>query len=185
MKKNLAIVAVLAGAVLVTAYFNISGRQVIITIPEAEIQATLQNKLPFSQTHYQVLQVTLDNPKVSLQEDGNRVKLNLDLVLNITEEEQAGVLTGSVDISGGIRYEKDAGQFFLHDPHIESINMPGMNEEISVKLKSAFAKMLPVLYGQNPIHILSDKEIAESSDKLLLGNIVVKNRELVVRLGRE
>ena len=185
MKKIVVGVALLLCAIVVAGYLNISERRHIITIPETDIQAALQSRLPLTQTYYGSLRLTLDNPRVSLDADKNRINTVLDLALNVRESDIDPDRAGTVAVSGSVRYQGSTGEFYMLDPYVENISVPDLGEDNAVRLKSALAMMLPVFYSQNPIYTLDAGAISEPADGLLLGDVVVRDKALIVSLGRK
>ncbi len=123
MKKGVTIVGVILLVVIAGAYFYFSGKEYVFRFSESEIQNTLEKSLPLTKTYLFIIQVTLKNPRVQLENGSSRVNAGLDIELNITVGQNHEPLGGSVDVSGGVRYVSETGQFFLTDPNIDRLQI--------------------------------------------------------------
>lgn len=168
---------------LAGTYFYFAGKEYTIRLTEAQIQSKLENKMPLSKSVFFIFKVTLDNPRVKLENGSSRINAGMDVLLNITVNKQPIPLGGSIDVSGGIKYNPETAQFFLTDPVIENLKVQGLPEKHTNKANKALSKVLTEFYKKNPIYTLKAKDAKKAAAKLLLKNIVVKNKELVVTLG--
>ena len=183
MKKVTISVAFVLLISIVAAYFYFSGKEFIVRISEETIKAKMAEKMPLSKTYLFVFQVTLDNPRVDLTNGSERINAGMDVVLNIKLTKEKKPFGGSVDISGGIRYLPEEGQFYLTDPKIEDLSIQGVPEKYSAKARKVLEKALSEYYQQHPIYQLKSKDIKQAAAKLVLKKVMVENEELVVFLG--
>jgi hypothetical protein len=183
MKKGAAIGGIILVVLLASAYFYFSGKEYVFRFTESEIQNTLETNLPLTKTYLFIIQVTLKNPRVQLENGSRRVNAGLDVVLNITVDQNPEPLGGSVDVSGGVRYLSETGEFFLTDPNIERLHIQGVSEGYTDKVNSALTKALAEYYSEHPIYKLSSFDAKQVTVKMVLRNVVVENQELVITLG--
>ena len=101
MKKIAIIVGVLVLVSAIGAYFYFAGKEYELRFTESKIEEMLASKLPLTKTYLFIIQVTLDNPRVMLENGSNRVNAGMDVSLNITINNNADPLGGSIDVSGG------------------------------------------------------------------------------------
>jgi hypothetical protein len=175
----LATVALLAGG----AYYYLYGRKFVYRFTQADLQAALSTRLPLERTYLFVVQVTLDNPRVVLVEGSDRVNAGLDIALNIRVGDSPIPLAGSVDASGGIRYEPNGGQFFLTAPKIERLDLQGIPEKYASRASGALSVALGEYYASHPIYTLNTLNAKQAAAKLTLQSVVVEHQQLVVTLG--
>ena len=183
MKKKAIIVGVVLLVVTASAYFYFAGKEYVIRFSESDIQNTLEKSLPLTKTYLFIIQVTLENPRVQLENGASRVNAGLDVVFNITVGQNLEPLGGSVDLSGGVRYVSETGQFFLTDPIIEHLQIQGVPDLYTEKINSALSKALSEHYSENPINTLSTLDAKQATVRLVLKKIIVENQELVITLG--
>ena len=73
-KAAIAILAVLIAGF--GAYLYFSGKEYVVRIPESDLQAKLEEKLPLTKTYLLFFELTLENPRIRLQNGSKRVKAN-------------------------------------------------------------------------------------------------------------
>lgn len=183
MKKGAIIVGIVLLVAIASAYFYFAGKEYVFRFSETEIQNTLEESLPLTKTYLFIIQVTLENPRVQLENGSSRVNAGLDVVLNITVGQNPDPLGGSVDVSGGVRYVSESGQFFLTDPMIERLQIQGVSDIYTEKVNSALSKALSEYYSENPIYTLSALDVKQATVRLVLKKVIVENQELVITLG--
>ena len=183
MKKAAIISSIAILSLLVGAYVYFAGKEYVYRFSESQIQESLQEKLPLTNTYFFIIQVSLKNPRVQLENGSNRVNAGLDVEFNITVNNNPNPLGGSVDASGGIRYVSEEGQFLLTDPVIERMSVQGISQEYLEKANSARTKALADYYSKHPIYTLSTLDAKQTAARMVLKNVVVENRELVITLG--
>lgn len=183
MNKNLITVAVITLLLLIGAYFYFSGKEYSIRLTEPVIQTKLAEKLPITKTYLLIFQLTLSNPRVQLNNGSSSVNAGLDVVLNITIGENSKPLGGTVDVSGGIRYAAENGQFFLTNPKIENVEIQGIKPKYTNKVNASVTKFLNEYYEKNAIYTLKSSDKKQAVAKMILKNVIVENKELVITLG--
>ena len=175
----LAAVALLAGG----AYYFLYGRKFVYRFTQVELQEALSARLPIQRTYFFVIQVTLDHPRVVLVEGSDRVNAGLDIALNVRLGESGVPLTGSVDASGGIRYEPTEGKFYLTSPLIERLNLQGLPEKYVSRASTALSLALSEYYASHPIYTLNTFDAKQAAAKMTLKSVKVEQQQLVITLG--
>lgn len=183
MRKNLIILGVLLVFVAVGAYLHFEGREYTFRFTESQLHDKLAERLPLRKTYLLIFQVVLDNPRLLLVDGSDRVNAGLDVTLNFRINNEPLPLGGELDVSGGIRYEESEGQFYLTDPIIEKLNVQGIPASITDRVNSVLTRALGEYYADRPINTLRKSDVKQAAARLLLKNVVVRNRELVITLG--
>lgn len=178
MSAMVILIAVAAGT-----YYYFFGKEYIVRLTEPEIQEKLEEKLPLTKTYLFIINVTLDNPRVNLQDGSSRVSAGLDVVFNITLNKNPKPLGGKVDASGGILYLAEKGQFFLTNPVVENLDVQGIPRQYTDKANIALSKALAEYYENHPIYTLHATDVKQAAARMILKNVIIENRELVVTLG--
>lgn len=183
MKKVAIAAVVILIAVVAGTYYYFSGKEYVVRLSEPEITEKLEEKLPLTKTYLFVIQVTLDNPRVHLENGSKRVNAGLDVVFNITLNKNPKPIGGKVDASGGILYLAEKGQFFLTNPVVENLQVQGIPAEYTNKLNTALTKALAEYYKKRPIYTLRVTDAKQAVARMVLKDVIVENRELVITLG--
>ncbi len=183
MKKVAIISGVGVALLLGAAYLYFAGKEYVFSFSEAEIQQKLEKNLPLTKAYFLIIQVTLKNPRVQLQNDSDKVNAGLDVVLNMTVNQNALPLGGSLEVSAGIRYVDEEGEFFLTDPAIEKLQVQGISEKYIEKANSALTMALSEYFENYPIYTFSSLDAKQVTARMVLKSVVVENQKLVVTLG--
>lgn len=183
MQKLVLTFAVVLLVSLLGAYLYFGGRDYEFRFSEDELRAKLSKRLPIERTYLFIFQVVLDRPRVTLVEGSDRVQAGLDVGLNIHINDEPLPLGGSVDASGGVRYDPAEGAFYLTDPVVESVAIQGVPGTYTGSVNSILTKAIAEYYKNRPIYTLKDTDVKQAAAKLVLKSVVVKDRQLVVTLG--
>ena len=183
MNKKAVAAVIIVIATLAVAYFYLSGTEYEVRLSELDIRQKLEEKLPLTKTYLLIVQVTLDNPRVHLEEGSSRVAVGMDVMFNVTINKNPNPLGAKVDASGGIIYLAETGQFFLVEPEIENLEIQGIPQEYIEKVNLALSKALEEYYRDHPIYTLRSTDVKQAAARMVLKNVTVENKELVVTLG--
>jgi hypothetical protein len=173
------LIAVAAGG----AYYYFYSRRYVYRFTEAQLQEALSQRLPFTKTYLLIFQVTLDHPRVNLANGSDRVQAGLDITLNVHMADDRSAIGGSIDASGGIRYDPKVGQLFLTQPKIERLELQGAPEQYTSRASAAISKALDTYCADHAIYTLNTSRAKEVAARLVLKSVTVEEHQLVVTLG--
>ena len=165
------------------AYYYFSGKEYVVRIPESQIEEALEKKLPLTKTYLFIIDVTLKNPRVDLENGSDRVAGGMDVVFNIKVNGNPKPFGGGIDLSGNVSYSPEGGEFYLLDPVIEHFSVQGIAEGIQPRVNKAIAKALSDYFNSNPIYTLKRSDIKQAAAYAVLKGVVVEGNDLVVILG--
>lgn len=183
MKKISIRVAVIILFIVSGVIYHFYGKVYEFRFSKTQLQEKLNEKLPYTKTYLFIFQVTLDNPRVNLKNGSNRINAGLDIILNIYENKESLPLGGSLDLSGGIKYVAENGEFFLTDPTIDQLSVQGIPQKYTKKANLFLRKSIGEFYSKHPIYTLKQYDLKQLAAKTILKDVIVENNELVVRLG--
>jgi len=173
----IALVAVGAGAAW---YFH--GREYVVRLDQAALDARLRERFPFSESLL-ILRADFTNPRVQLTDGSSRVAMGFDVALNVTVEREPRTLGGKVDVDAGIRYEPADGTFHLDDPVVQRLDVDGVPERYREVAKRLVTKAFREFVETRPVHTLHAFDVKQATARLLLKSVVVEHGELVITLG--
>lgn len=183
MKKNIIFILLITITALATLLIFFYGKQFIIRVSETELRMKLAEKLPITKTYLVIFNITLSNPRVDLMNGSDRINSGLDITLDINLLNEISTFNGSVDISGGLRYNHETGEFFVTDPQVEKLSIKGIPEKYTDKINLVISKALNQYYQSRPIYILKPTDIKKTAARLVLKKVMVENEHLVITLG--
>ncbi len=183
MSKAIWIVALVVLIAMGAAYFFFVGKEYQVILTEEQIREKLEARLPITKRYFLIIELTLSNPRVDLENGSNRVLAGLDAVLNIKINNNPIPLGGTVDASAGVTYVPEEGQFFLVDPVVENLGIQGIPAKWQTKVNEAASKALAEYFEVNPIYTLKRANLKQAAARAVLKNVVVENNQLVITLG--
>ena len=183
MPKSIIALVVVLAAMLGGAYLYFSGKEYMVTFSENEIVEKVSANVPYSETYLLIFRVTLDNPRIDLEPGSDRINGGMDVTLNIKVRNEEEFLGGSIDISGGLRYQPQTAEFFLEDPLIEDLQIVGVPEqhkETSIKVMNI---ALNEYFNTEPIYSLQGLDAKKAVARMILKSFEIKEETIVVVLG--
>ncbi|MGR8929869.1 MAG: DUF1439 domain-containing protein [Gammaproteobacteria bacterium] len=183
MKKTIWISTTLILLTSICAYYYFSKSAYEIRITEDQIREKLASQLPLTKRYFFIIELTLANPRVSLTNGSSRVTAGLDAELTIKITNPPTPLKGTIDISSGISYRSETGEFFLTDPKIENLQMQAIPDKFQAQIEQAVSIALTEYFDKNPVYTIRKSDAKQAAIRLVLKNVVVENNELVVTLG--
>lgn len=138
-----------------------------------QIERELSKSFPVTRS-YSVLSVELSNPRVLLQQGGDRIGLKLQATAGVAILKA----TGSVTVSGRLRYEQASSQFFLDEPEVTSLELPGLPETQQPQLLDTINVAVKATLPTVPIHRLE-----EGGKKMFLRAVRVEDGQVIAELG--
>jgi len=174
--------AVLVFLVAGTGYWLL-GRSHELRLSEAQLQQALEARLPVSRVFRLIVEVRIEHATLSLLDDSNRVRGEVDVALNLLLGRSGRPLIGSLAFSSGIRYAPQQGQFFLDAPLIERVVLPGIPQRQTEKVRESVAGALSEFLSRTPVYTLKDDDVRQAAARLVLQEVRVDGKELVLRMG--
>jgi hypothetical protein len=122
-----------------------------------------------------VLFMELAEPKVLLQSGSDKVGLTLRASVGVAVLRLEGLVT----VRGKLRYDSDAGLFFLDAPEVVSFEVPGLPAANQQQVFGLVSEVTQVFLPTVPIHRVEKN----SSAKMLLKSVRVEDGRLIAELG--
>lgn len=183
MRKILLLRALILATLLGTGCLYFSERDFSLHFTEAQLQEKLNAKSPVTKTYLGIFNITLENARVHLLNGSQKASIGIDVVLNLKGVGGYPPLVGKIEVSSGITYAPETAQFFLIDPVIESLAIPGIPKNYAERVTLALTKALVVYYAEHPVYQLKSTDYKQAAARFVLKGVVVENKELVLKLG--
>lgn len=169
-----------AGAVL---WVLSSSEGYVLSFTEDELQARLEENLPYEKRYLYVFKVTLDHPRFDLVEGSDRIAGGVDVILTSKLGASDRPLAGAVDLSGRLRYDPGEGAFYLADPVVDKLGVEGLSDRHAKKANEAISLALAEFFRTRPIYVLEPDRAPKAAAQMMLKDVTVKDGRLVVTLG--
>ncbi len=123
--------------------------------------------------------VVFNNPKVLLEEEGNRVGLKVDL--KVSAYGRTG--TGSLTSTGKLAYRPENGTFYLSELRIADITLDGV-PQFAMKMVTDYVQgTLDKMTPNIPVYTFKESSLKERAAKLVLQTVEVKPGKVVATVG--
>lgn len=182
MRIGMFILAGLAVGAAAVFWMLSSEKGYVLRFSEADLKARLEQSLPYEKRYLYVFNVTLDHPRFDLVEGSDRIAGGVDVILHVKFGGEKP-LSGSVDLSGGLRYDAAQRAFFLADPVVETISVEGVSARHANKANEAISLTLAEFFRTRPIYVIEPDDAPKAAAYMLLRDVTVSDGHVVVTLG--
>jgi hypothetical protein len=156
------------------------GERFEVILDEAELQAKVEEPFPIEK-QYLLFQVTLKEPKVHLLPDANRLEVEMQIGVKVKGLETE--FRGLASVTGRIRYLPEKASFFLDDPQVQRLKLPGIPERFTSRANELVELALREWYERFPIYRLKEGRFKHEVARLVLQKMEVRNQKLILTLG--
>ena len=178
-----ALAALLLATGVAVAYFVFTGTELTLTLTQAELETRLDAKFPLTKKHLGLFEVKYSNPRIVLMPDADRLRFAMDAELGNLIGQAGNRLSGTAEVTGGLRYDAERYEFYLTDPKVERIDIEGIPDSIASKVEPAFQTLAQEALERLPIYKLEPTDIKKVTARTVLKRIAVSNGNLVMVLG--
>jgi len=173
----------LAGACVIggalTGCSTLSGpRQV--EIPLAKLQAGLDRRFPMDNRLFDLLDLRLSHPRLTLLPDADRVAVSLEAYVAPPFMQQA--FTGSLALSGRLYVDAARGAVFMTEPHVDNFTLSGIDAAYQRQLAGAANKLMGQLVRDVPVYNFRMEDLRYAGIQFVPTRLVTTRNGLLVTL---
>ena len=183
MKRAITISAAIIAIALVGAFVYFKGKRYEIVIPQEKIDSTLSETFPATKNYLIVFDITYSNPQVTLLAEEDRVRVGLDVILNIRLNGEPKKLGGGATVTSAIRYDSETQEFFLDDAVFDRLEIHGVPGKWLKKVTEVASEAAKEFVQSKPVYRLEAKDAKTTAAKLLLKDFEVREQAIYVTLG--
>jgi hypothetical protein len=169
----------------ISGYFLLSDRQskselLTLKFTEAEVQEKLSRKFPREEKILGLIQIIIEEPKVSFMGSDNRIRLatSAQVLIPFVKKEEI-----RATFSSSLRYQPEDHTLRISDYEIEEIATDRLPDEYEGPVRAAFTVAARELLDDQIVHTVDDKEFEGKLTRLFLQELKVKKGTLEVVLG--
>lgn len=179
------LLATLAAACTLAALAGCASAQPSYTISAAQLQQALAKRFPRSYPVAGLLDLQLQQPRLTLLPERNQLNAVLDLAAT-GPLLQARRYTGAFDVDFGLRYEPSDHSIRAHNLRVNALRLDGLQPPAAALLQRYGQQLADQSLREVVLHQLTGADLALADG---LGvqpqSITVTPRGLVVRLGAQ
>lgn len=173
--------------IFATLVWQFGNQKYQISLSEEQILTKLNEKFPYKKTYFFIIDLNFLNPQLALENGSDRIAFGCDVETNLKIENKiedtTPPLRGSIKLSGTIRYDATAGEFFLDEPRVEKLDIDGIPDKWRSKLNNAITHAIPEFLSHAPIYKLHPTDIKKAAIRLFLLDVKVINKNLIITMG--
>lgn len=179
---GLAVLATLliAGCSTLQAVGALLGNEV--TFSQPQLQQALNRNFP---KHYDKLgglvSITLLNPRLSIPQGSDRLRLDFDLGLGALGRDSASP-TGRFALTSALRFDPATRGLHLQDPSIESVDVPSLGGTMNSSTRGLLNSWLVDYARDEPVYRF-DNNLLDRLGARRIGSTQIENGVVVVHLG--
>lgn len=161
--------------------FCLWGRRFDIVVTQQEVQQAVNSRLPISKSILKAAEVKLENPVVTLDDNDNCIHADIDCRLHIQ-----GVpfdMKGTLKLAGRLEYQAHQGAFYLHELHIEKLDLKGIPGHWEDKARDGIAKVAREALKTFPVYRLKDGKPRDQAARLVLKEVRVEQGKLILTMS--
>lgn len=171
--------AMLAGALILTGCSTLSGpRQV--EIPLAKLQAGLDRRFPMDNRLFELLDLRLSHPRLSLLPDTDRVAVSLEAYVAPPFMQQS--FTGSLALSGRLYVDAARGAVFITEPHVDGFTLSAIDGSRQQQLAGAANRLMDKLVRDVPVYNFRLEDLRYAGIQFVPTRLVTTRNGLLVTL---
>jgi len=151
-----------------------------VEIPLAKLQAGLDRRFPMDNRLFDLLDLRLSHPRLTLLPDADRVAVNLEAYVAPPFMQQA--FTGSLALSGRLYVDAARGAVFMTEPHVDNFTLSGIDPTYQRQLAGAANKLMGRLVSDVPVYNFRMEDLRYAGIQFVPTRLVTTRNGLLVTL---
>lgn len=164
-----------ATALLNGCGYGFSDGKLTMDFSPLQIQNAIAPKFPVENCPTPITCIKLQNPKVSLPENSDRIQLNFDAVVTLLQQP----ITGTAVVSAKPRYQSTSGEVFLDNTLFQDVQMPGISANVTKAITQYGSALAQLTLERTPIYSFKNAS-AEKIAKMGIADVKVVDGKLRV-----
>jgi Protein of unknown function (DUF1439) len=170
------IAAILFTTTLLTGCgYGFSDGKLTMDFSPLQIQNAITPKFPVENCPTPITCIKLQNPKVTLPDNSDRIQLNFDAVVTLLQQP----ITGTAVVSAKPRYQSSSGEVFLDNTLFQDIQMPGVSANVTKAITQYGSALAQLTLERTPIYSFKNAS-AEKIAKMGIADVKVVDGKLRV-----
>ena len=169
----------LAASCICRADYNVwSGEY---TFGQQELQSTIARQFPRTLRYMQLFEVTLSNPRLSMNSHSNRVISVVDLQID-NKLLMSKPVNGTLSLSSALKYDAAMRAVRLEQPVVEKIEVNGVPPQFAGQLNAIGNAAAEQILKNYPIYSFKPEQLELNGKRFEPGNITVVDNGIKVEI---
>lgn len=135
-----------------------------IDIPEAQLLSRIASQFPVKQRQLGLFDVSLDQPRLRLLPEENRLVTGMDYTVGVALTGVAPV-KGQLELSYGLRYEPSDSTVRLHQVRVERLGVDGLSAAQAAQVRKIGGLMADDLLKEAVVHRVKPEDLQSLSGR--------------------
>ncbi len=135
-----------------------------IDVSEAQLLSRIASRFPVKQRQLGLIDVTLDQPRLRLLPEENRVVTEMAYTVGVALTGVAPV-KGQLELSYGLRYEPSDNTVRLHQARVERLGVEGLSAAQAAQVKKIGGLMAEDLLKESVVHRVKPEDLQSLSGR--------------------
>ena len=135
-----------------------------IDVSEAQLLSRIASRFPVKQRQLGLIDVTLDQPRLRLLPEENRVVTEMAYTVGVALTGVAPV-KGQLELSYGLRYEPSDNTVRLHQARVERLGVDGLSAAQAAQVKKIGGLMAEDLLKEAVVHRVKPEDLQSLSGR--------------------
>ena len=153
-----------------------------IDFSQPQLQQSLNRNFP---KHYDkfggLVSMTLLNPRLSIPQDSNRLRLDFDIGLGALGSDSSRP-NGHFALTSALRYDPTTRGLHLQEPALETVDVPALGGMMNASARGLINNWLAGYARDEPVYRF-DNSLLDRIGSRRIGRTEIANGEVVVHLG--
>lgn len=154
---------------------SLSSHAFIIEMSEEDVEEKISKGLPY-ELKTEILKVSIQQPNVIFPENSDRLQVEVNVVLETLSDSYKGTAT----LESGIAYKAEQGAFYLQDPQITDLKIPGLSFGFQLTGKQLLNQIAKDYFSRIKVYQLDNNKPGESMASSMLNGVTIKNQKLLL-----
>lgn len=166
---------IVLAALLTSCGYGYSDGKLTLDFSAAQIQSAIAPKFPQENCPTPVTCIKLQNPKVSLAENSDRITMAFDTSITLLQQP----VTGTSIVSSKPRYQTSTGEIYLDDTKIQDLKLQGVSSNVTNSIMQYGSILAQAALQRTPIYSFKSGQ-AEKIVKMGIADVRVVDGKLRV-----
>ena len=149
-----------------------------IDVPLSRLQNDINRRFPVNNRYLDVFDITLAQPRLSLDPVQNRVVFDLEVA--IAPPLTSKRLSAALALSGGLRIDNARHALMLTDPKVEKLQVDGVDQVYSRQFSKLGSFIADRIFRETPVLRFKDEELRVAGVQFVPTAINVRQQSLVI-----
>lgn len=176
-QRRLALSTLLAVPFMLGACATLLGPREV-GIPVERLQQALAGRFPFNNRYLELLDISVTNPRLTLQPETNRILTTTDVAVAPPFLNRSWM--GNLAVSGALRFDPARNALVLAEPRVETFDVQGLDPLYANQIRRVGSLLAEQMLANVPLYTFSPDQLRHAGTRFNPTSITTRQNGLVV-----